>query len=74
MAGHFDADDKCPICHNWFKSDHCPHGYGEAYDFIKIANSPTTKLLNKRLNAMEKQIDEMGKIIRFLITKIDLTD
>lgn len=24
-------NDKCPICRKWFRSDACPHSFGEAF-------------------------------------------
>lgn len=35
----FDRDGKCPICHNAFKSERCPHDYSYVQKVVAHANS-----------------------------------
>ncbi len=35
---HFDPDGNCPICHNPFKGDHCPHTHDYVNSVVREAN------------------------------------
>lgn len=35
----FDRNGNCPICHNEFRSEHCPHSFAYVESVVHAANS-----------------------------------
>ena len=57
----FDASGKCPICGHGFKSDNCPHSFGQAQE--RLHQNKENKRIEKLVKTMvDKALKERGLI------------
>lgn len=55
------SSDKCPICNHYFKSDKCPHSYGEV-EARKKRNEEDKRLEKLVKKLVDQALKERGLI------------